>query len=79
VSSVNEALLSLLIGQFEVPESEITPDTTLADLGLDSLALAGLALELREELGVLVEQEEANKDTTVRELLETLTAKTAAA
>lgn len=79
MSSVNEALLSLLIGQFEVPESEITPDTTLADLGLDSLALAGLALELREELGVLVEQEEANKDTTVRELLETLTAKTAAA
>ncbi|MET1072145.1 MAG: phosphopantetheine-binding protein [Umezawaea sp.] len=77
--STDAVLFDLLATKFDVPEQEITPEATMDELDIDSLALAELALALEERIGVKIEDHEAGKDTTVAQLTATLAAKRAAA
>jgi len=79
MSSTDAVLFDLLTTRFNVPEREITPESTMDELDIDSLALAELALALQEEVGARIEDHEANKDTTVAQLTATLAAKRATA
>jgi acyl carrier protein len=45
-------VVALLSTQFSVPAEEIGPDTTLADLALDSVGLVELAALLEDEFDV---------------------------
>jgi acyl carrier protein len=49
-------IAALISSQFEIPAALITPETRLADLDLDSVALVELAAILEEELGVDVSE-----------------------
>lgn len=60
--STDAVLFDMLTTKFNVPEEEITPEATMDELDIDSLALAELALALREESGVKIEDHEATKD-----------------
>ncbi|MFJ5984552.1 acyl carrier protein [Lentzea sp. NPDC092896] len=77
--SSNAALITMLTDKFHVPAQDITPDSTLDDLDIDSLALAELSLTLQDQLGVKIEEHEATKDTTVAELTATIDARLDAA
>ncbi|WP_327667687.1 MULTISPECIES: acyl carrier protein [unclassified Streptomyces] len=57
-----------LTSTFRIPEDELTPDVTLEQLELDSLALAEFVLVLEENLGVKAEGERANRSTTLAEV-----------
>ncbi|MEO3750072.1 acyl carrier protein [Streptomyces sp. B6B3] len=48
---------------FNIPEDSIEPDTTLEDLGMDSLGLVELACVLQDELGLRVPEDEALRST----------------
>ncbi|MCS0638604.1 acyl carrier protein [Streptomyces sp. LP05-1] len=61
-----------LITDFRVPEDEVTPDATLEQLELDSLALAEFALILEERLGVKIDSEHAVRTTTLAEITDHL-------
>ncbi|MET9566202.1 MULTISPECIES: acyl carrier protein [Streptomyces] len=53
-----EKVKSILTAGFKVPADQITPDSTLDDLGLDSLATVEFALALEKDLDVEISDDE---------------------
>jgi len=53
-------LTDQLTRQFNVPEGELTPETTLSDTGLDSLALLELITILQNEYQELLSLDDAD-------------------
>lgn len=58
-----EKLVNYLVNEKDVDPAVITPDATFEDLGLDSLDVVEMAVELEEELGVELEVEDQNITT----------------
>ena len=58
-----EKLVNYLVNEKDVDPDVITPDATFEDLGLDSLDVVEMAVELEEELGVELEVEDQNITT----------------
>lgn len=53
-----EQLSAIIERKFQLPPEEITPASTFADLGLDSLDVVELALVIDKELGVRLTDDE---------------------
>lgn len=62
-----EKLVSYAAKQLELDPEEITPDSTFESLGIDSLDIVEMVMDLESELGVELELED-QKITTFREL-----------
>lgn len=56
--------------------TEITPETTLESLGLDSLDVAEFHMELEEEFEILVEDEAWQQCKTVKDIAELIESRT---
>ena len=63
-----EKIQSYLAAQLDIPAEEITRETTFEGLGIDSLDMVEMVMDLEEELGVDLEMEE--KLNTVGELVD---------
>lgn len=64
--NILEQIQSILAESFGLSVDEITPDARLeADLGINSLELAELALRCDEEFGVDIEDEDIHRLITV--------------
>ncbi|MFI6515712.1 phosphopantetheine-binding protein [Spirillospora sp. NPDC050679] len=72
-------VIDIVSEQFGVPREDITPEATLDDLDLDSLALVELSILLQEEFAIPPIEEELSMDDTFARFLEKLAAKAAAA
>ena len=53
-----EKITAYLAEQLDVPQDELTMDTTFESLGIDSLDTVEMVMELEEVLGVELELEE---------------------
>ena len=53
-----EKLVSMAAQQLELDVDEITPDSTFESLGIDSLDIVEMIMDLESELGVELEMEE---------------------
>ena len=62
-----EKLVSYAAKQLELAASEITPESTFESLGIDSLDIVEMVMDLESELGVELEMED-EKITTFGEL-----------
>ena len=62
-----EKLVKYAAKQLELDAAEITPDSTFESLGIDSLDVVEMIMDLESELGVELELEE--KIATVGELV----------
>lgn len=62
-----EKLVSYASRQLEVDPSEIHPETTFENLGIDSLDIVEMIMDLESELGVELDMED-QKITTFGEL-----------
>lgn len=62
-----EKLVSYAAKQLELNPADITPDSTFESLGIDSLDIVEMIMDLETELGVELEMED-QKITTFREL-----------
>ena len=70
-----EKLKEMLIDQIDVEEDKVTLDANIADdLGADSLDIFELLMAIEEEFGVEVPAEEAEKLSTIGDLIEYLKA-----
>ena len=69
-----EKLKSYAARQLELDASEITPDSTFESLGLDSLDVVEMIMDLESELGVELELED-QKITTFQELADFIDSK----
>ena len=65
---VFQAIAELIAERNECDISEITPETTLEDLGIDSLDTVEMMMNLEDKIGVEIELTE--KVATVGELVE---------
>lgn len=62
-----EKLVSYAAKQLELDPSEITPDSTFESLGIDSLDIVEMIMDLETELGIELDLED-QKIATFREL-----------
>lgn len=62
-----EKLVAYAARQLELDASEITPDSTFESLGIDSLDIVEMIMDLEGELGVELDMED-QKITTFQEL-----------
>ena len=67
-------LVNYAAKQLELDASEITPDSTFESLGIDSLDVVEMIMDLESELGVELEMEE-QQIATFGELAEFIEAK----
>ena len=58
-----EKLVSYAAKQLEIDASEITPESTFESLGIDSLDIVEMIMDLETELGVELEMEEQQIST----------------
>ena len=68
-----EKVQSYLATQLDIPAEQITRDTTFEALGIDSLDMVEMVMELEDELGVELEMEE--KVATIGELVDFIESK----
>ena len=69
-----EKLVNFAAKQLELDVSEITPDSTFESLGIDSLDIVEMIMDLESELGVELEMED-QKITNFRELADFIESK----
>lgn len=69
-----EKLVSYAAKQLELSPDEITPESTFESLGIDSLDIVEMIMDLETELGVELEVED-QKIATFKELAEFIEAK----
>ena len=69
-----EKLVSYAAKQLELNVDDITPDSTFESLGIDSLDIVEMIMDLETELGVELEMED-EKITTFGELAQFIEAK----
>ena len=69
-----EKLVSYAVKQLELNPDEITPDSTFESLGIDSLDIVEMIMDLETELGVELEMED-QKISTFQELADFIDAK----
>ena len=63
----SEKIIEVLANHLEMDPSEITEETTFAELGVDSLEAVEIMMEMEDELGVEINPQEAGK--SVKELI----------
>ena len=64
---MDEKLVKYAAKQLEIDASEIRPDSTFESLGIDSLDIVEMIMDLESELGVELDMED-QKITTFQEL-----------
>lgn len=69
---VDQHLVTVLQGKFEVAPEDIRSEATLEDLGLDSLAAVELYVTLQEQWQVPLDDSEANTGLTVQQVGDTV-------
>ena len=69
-----EKLVSYAVKQLELSADEITPDSTFESLGIDSLDVVEMIMDLETELGVELEMEN-QKIATFQELADFIESK----
>ena len=58
-----DKLVSYAVQQLEIEPGKITPDSTFDSLGIDSLDVVEMLMELENELGIELEVEDQNIST----------------
>jgi acyl carrier protein len=71
MASVEEKVKRIVVDQLGVDEDEVKPEASFVDdLGADSLDVVELVMALEEEFGLEINDEDAEKISTVKQAIE---------
>ena len=70
-----EKLTTIIADQLGIDENIVSEDTTLEDLGADSLALVELVMSVEEEFDIQIEDEQMENFKTVGDVLDYIESK----
>jgi acyl carrier protein len=71
MASIEEKVKHIIVEQLGVDEAEVKPEAHFVDdLGADSLDVVELVMALEEEFGLEISDEDAEKLTTVKQVIE---------
>ena len=71
MASVEEKVKRIIVDQLGVDEDEVKPESSFVDdLGADSLDVVELVMALEEEFGLEINDEDAEKISTVKQAIE---------
>ena len=74
MSNTNERILKIIAEQLGIEESQVTPEKKIVeDLGADSLDTVELVMAFEDEFGIEIFDEDAEKCSTVQEVIDMLT------
>jgi acyl carrier protein len=76
--STYQTLETILVENFGVSAEEVTPETTFADLELDSLDLVELSMAVEDRLGVGLADDEVEQIASVGDAVKVIEAKVTA-
>ncbi|MFI6767415.1 acyl carrier protein [Streptomyces sp. NPDC050355] len=79
MESVYDHLVTVLADKFEVDADAMRPDSTLAGLELDSLAVVELYVTLQEHFEIPLEEDDSAAGLTLEQLARTVDAQLSAA
>ncbi|MGI5506413.1 acyl carrier protein [Lentzea sp. CA-135723] len=65
MSTTIERLTAVLVSRFGISEGEVSSDTKLTDLDLDSLALIELGMVAEKEFGIKISEEDVAPSDTI--------------
>lgn len=69
-TDTHEKVVALIADQLKIDKKKITEESTLQDLGADSLALVEIVMKLEEEFGIEINDEDASKMHTVLDVID---------
>lgn len=72
MNQLEERIQTVISDHFGLPADTVRPVATFEELDMDSLILAELALILRKELGVTVEDWELDSEMTIADMAKML-------
>ena len=71
MASIEDKVKNIIVEQLGVDEKEVKPEAHFVDdLGADSLDVVELVMALEEEFGLEISDEDAEKLTTVKQVIE---------
>ena len=71
MASVEEKVKRIIVDQLGVDEDEVKPESSFVDdLGADSLDVVELVMALEEEFGLEINDEDAEKISTVKQAID---------
>ena len=71
MASVEEKVKRIIVDQLGVDEDEVKPESSFVDdLGADSLDVVELVMALEEEFGLGINDEDAEKISTVKQAID---------
>lgn len=74
-SSIEERVKKIIVEQLGVREEEVSNEASFVeDLGADSLDTVELVMALEEEFGIEIQDEQAEKITTIQQTIDFITA-----
>ena len=62
---MNPLLMDILVNDLQLDPQALRPESRLEDAGLDSLTLVNLSVQLRDQSGVHIGEDELSSATTV--------------
>lgn len=69
-----EKIKAIICDYFELDEDEVTPETTFAEIGADSLDMVDLAMDIEDVFNVEVTEEALEKFVSVEDVVKFLEA-----
>lgn len=76
MASIDERVKKIVVEQLGVKEEEVTNDSSFVDdLGADSLDTVELVMALEEEFNIEIQDDDAEKITTIQQAIDFITNK----
>ena len=69
MNELEQEIINVIAEEGEIDQSEITPDSNLYDLGIDSLSSLEILVALEEKYDITIKQDRLRNVNSVREII----------